>query len=261
MKYLFLPVFLLIACAPHPENKLVIVTSTTLIASVAQAVGGNRVKVSTIAPAGMCPGQFDLKPSDIAAANKADLLINHGWEAWFDQLVKAINNPKVHHVTTKIADDWMLPAVQKQEAFEMAGFLSELDTVAKDSFKMRAEIYCHRIDSVADLVRQMFKGKKKPKLLAAAYQAPFLAWLGFDVVATYGRPEEITGRELTHLAKVGIDSGVGIIVDNLQSGPDAGLELARSLNAKHVTLTNFPLQGKYLEALKENAQSLAGLLE
>jgi zinc transport system substrate-binding protein len=98
-------------------------------------------------------------------------------------------------------------------------------------------------------------------VLAADRQASFLAWLGFRVVATYGRAEDFTAQELTRLARVAQDSGVGLIVDNLQSGPDAGRPLAEALKVKQVTLTNFPLHGDYIEALLANADTLAKLLK
>jgi hypothetical protein len=56
---------------------------------------------------------------------------------------------------------------------------------------------------------------------------------------------------------VASDSGVKLVVDNLQSGPDTGEPLAQGLGAKHVTLTNFPLQGSYRQSLLDNATALA----
>ncbi len=248
-------------CAALSSDKLVIVGSTAHIAVIARRVGGDRVEVATIAPAGMCPGHFDLRPSDVAAVNRAHLLINHGWEAWFSKLEGAISNPQLRRATAGTKGNWMLPATHKQATIEIAGVLAELDTIAAGSFRVRAEAYCRQVDSVAGLVQTMFSHRKKPRVLAARHQAAFLVWLGFDTVATYGRPGEITARELTHLARAGLEAEVDLVVDNLQSGPDAGLELARSLGAKHVNLTNFPLDGDYLESLTRNANDLAAQLE
>src|SRR5512138_1275171 len=86
---LALALALLAGCAGK-NAKPRIVASTTLITTIIHAVAGDRFAVTTIAPAGLCPGQFDLRPSDVTAANLAVLLLNHGWEAWYPKLQKSL---------------------------------------------------------------------------------------------------------------------------------------------------------------------------
>jgi len=222
-----------------------------------QAIGGDRFAVTTIAPAGLCPGHFDLKPSDVAAANNAGLIVNHGWEAWYPSLEKAIVPPGPRRVTLATKGNWMIPDVQKQAATEVAALLSELDTARADTYLLAAGRYQVDVDSAAAAAQALLAGRQLPAVIAAEQQAPVLNWFGFRVVATYGRAEDITARELTRLARVAIDSSVGLVVDNLQSGPDAGKPLAEALKVKHVTLTNFPLEGSYPKALLDNARALA----
>jgi len=51
-------------------------------------------------------------------------------------------------------------------------------------------------------------------------------------------------------------TGARLVVDNLQSGADAGLNIAKDLNIPHITLTNFPEQDSYLKALAENSRKI-----
>lgn len=209
----------------------------------------------------MCPGHFDLRPSHVSAANRADLLINQGWETWFPELRQSVVNPEVRLVTAQTRGNWMLPEVHRRAVAELVQLLVEANSAGGDTFHQRAESYLRRVDSVARAVRERFAALDKPTVLAADQQAPFLSWLGFRVVGTYGRPEEFTARSLSALARVGIDSAVGIIVDNLQSGPDAGRELARALGARHLNLTNFPFEDDYVATLGASADSLARVIE
>jgi hypothetical protein len=126
-----------------------------------------------------------------------------------------------------------------------------------DSIRAAAQRYETQIDSAAQVVRSLFTGKELPAVIASDKQAPFLSWLGFRVVAAYGNADDFSAHELTRLARVALDSSVQLVVDNLQSGPDAGLGLAQAAQAEHVTLTNFPLKGNYPETLLGNAQTLA----
>ncbi|MEO0080721.1 MAG: zinc ABC transporter substrate-binding protein [candidate division WOR-3 bacterium] len=269
-------------CAARPGSRLRVVTTTTLISSIVEAIGGKYVQATAIAPGGMCPGHFDIPPSAVAAANDAQLLLNHGWEEWFAKLEQALHNPRVIRRTLSTKGNWMVPAIHKQAVKEVLQLLVEIDSAHADSFRLAAQYYTAQIDSAAAQACSLFSGRAMPRVIAAEHQAPFLRWLGFSVVATYGRPEEFTAQELVRLARVMADSGVMLVVDNLQSGSDAGKPLAEAHGVAHVTLTNFPLPGKaknqkskkagkpesqkaekpaYCQALLDNARALASALE
>jgi len=258
---LFLVGIAALACAQPKARRIPIVTSTTLISTIVEAVAPGRFAVTTIAPAGLCPGHFDLKPSDVAAANNARLVLNHGWEAWYSSLEKAIVPPGPRRVTLSTKGNWMIPEQQKLAAAEIAVLLAEIDTVRADTYRLAAARYQSEVDSVAAVVRAMLAGKELPPVIASEQQTPLLKWLGFPVVATYGRAEDFTAQELTRMARVASESGVKLVVDNLQSGPDTGKPLADGLGTKHITLTNFPLQGSYSKALLDNAAALAKAAE
>lgn len=248
------------ACATEPGRPVVVATTANVSAVVA-AVAGDRVECILLAPAGMCPGHFDIRPSHVAAAARADVIVRQGWEEWFDGLARSLPEPRARVHACSTGDNWMLPEVHRRAVGELVALLAELDTAGADTFNSRAAAYLGRVDSSARAARELFRDRVLPRALAAEHQAPFLRWLGFQVVATYGRPEEFTASELTRLARVGADSSVGIVADNLQSGPDAGLALAAALDARHANLTNFPLDDDYPTTLLANARVLVALLE
>lgn len=253
---------LVAACrTPAPKRHLKIVASTTLIATIVQNIGNGKVNVTTIAPAGMCPGHFDLQPQAIAAAQDAQLILYHGWEGWMEKLKQETQNPTANWITLQTRGNWMVPPIQKKATEELTALL--IRTAPSDSilFTKNRQRYLAQIDSVARTLQTMFANKNLPRVLASEHQAEFLQWLGFQVVGTYGRPEDLTARELSHLARIVVDSGVGLVVDNLQSGPDAGKPLAEAARVRHITLTNFPFQGDYLKTVLENGNLLLKVIE
>lgn len=258
---LALAAVLVSGCAKPVTGRVRVVASTTLISTIINEVGSDRFAVTTIAAAGIFPGQYDLRPSDVNAANQAQLLLNHGWETWFPNLEKGIAPPGPRKVTLKTQGNWMVPYIQKQATDELAALLVGVDAPHADSFKARAGRYKSRVDSVAAMLKARFAADSLPAVIASDKQAPFLAWLGFPVVATYGRAERFTAQELTRLARVALDRQVRLVVDDLQSGPEAGLEFAKSVGAEHVTLTNFPSEAGYAAALTANADSLLAHLK
>ena len=251
---------LLAGCLARPVPKPRIVASTTLISTIIREVAGDRFAVTTIAPAGLCPGHFDLKPSDITAVNGAKLLLSHGWEPWYPALEKAIVPPGPHRVILRTKGNWMVPSVHAAATAELTSLLCQLDPSDSARYQANARRYLAQVESVSAIVKGLFPNRNLPAVIASDNQAPFLEWLGFRVVARYGRPEEFTAQELSRLAQLMVDSSVGLVVDNLQSGPDAGKPLAEAAQARHVTLTNFPLTGSYLESLLANGRALAQAL-
>jgi zinc transport system substrate-binding protein len=71
-------------------------------------------------------------------------------------------------------------------------------------------------------------------------QTGFVTWAGFDVVATYGRPETLTGAKVAEIVTQAKAAGVALVIDNLQSGPEAGKSMAQDIGAVQVTISNFP---------------------
>ena len=64
--------------------------------------------------------------------------------------------------------------------------------------------------------------------------------MGFNVVATYGRPDALTPEVVKGLVDKGHEANVKYVIDNLQTGKHAGEGIAKTLDVYGVTLSNFP---------------------
>ncbi|MGQ9678658.1 MAG: metal ABC transporter substrate-binding protein [bacterium] len=255
-------VFLLPTCRPaESRRKLKVVASTALIGTIVQTVGDGKVQVTTIAPAGICPGHFDITPQALAAVYDAQLVLYHGWEGWMEKLKEEAKKSASTWTVLKTKGNWMVPPVQHQATEELTTLLIHALPGESLLFAKNCQRYQTQIDSVATLIKSLFTARRLPRVVASEHQADFLKWLGFNVVGTYRRPEDFTARELSSLAQVMIDSSVGLVVDNLQSGPDAGRPFAEAARVSHITLSNFPLEGDYLETVLDNARALIKVIE
>lgn len=157
--------------------------------------------------------------------------------------------------------NWMVPAVQRQATDEITTLLIRALPGESLFLKKNRARYHSQIDSLANQIKALFAGRPLPRVVASEHQADFLKWLGFNVVGAYRRPEDLTTRELSSLAQVMVDSSVGLVVDNLQSGPEAGRPLAEAAGVSHITLSNFPLNGDYLKTVLDNARALIKVIE
>lgn len=231
-------------CGQKQAERFTIATGSTLIADIVKAVGGEKVDVSNIVPPGTCPGHFDLKPDDVKKLTSAKLLLYHEWQGniFNKSLLASANNKDLAAVPVAVTGNWMAPPVQKEAIKKIAQILEEKDAANKGYYEQRAE---RLVAAVADEERKLRDRLQTAKVagvkvICAEMQAGFLKWAGFDVVAAYGRPEDLTPKKLQELIEKGKAAGVRLVVDNLQSGPDAGKGLAAELGAARVTLSNFP---------------------
>ncbi|MDI6811600.1 MAG: metal ABC transporter substrate-binding protein [archaeon] len=211
-----------------------------LLGDLAKEIGGDRIEVTSIVPGGICPAHYDIKPSDVAAVSKANLLFRHGFEPWFDDLLEASGSKEVKVV--KIPLSWGEPSLAIEMIKLINETLCEIDPHNAAYFKEREDNQYKSINETAQRLKEEAKqlNVSDVKVICMKWQEVFVKWLGFDIVATYGPPESLSLDDVNKLIKTGREENVTLVIDNLQSGTDFGKELASELGATQVILTNFP---------------------
>jgi len=238
---LALATILVSGCAPAGSSQLKVATTTSLLGTLAKEIGGERVDVVTIIPPAACPGHFDAKPGDVKALADARLFMKHGWEGFADDLVKSANNPGLSVVAIKVEGNWMVPETQAQAIDPVVDALSRADPAGKDFYQERREAYKTRVLAAGQRLRDKLASRAVGvKVLCSQMQVDFVKWAGFDVVDTFGRPEETTPQKLQELVAKGRASRAALVINNLQSDPDAGKGLAQEIGAVQLNLSNFP---------------------
>jgi zinc/manganese transport system substrate-binding protein len=87
-----------VAPTPAEAKKLMVVTSTTDMAALAQEVGGDRIEVESIAKGYQDPHFVEAKPSFLLKLRHADLLIHVGLQleiGWLPPLITQSGNPRI----------------------------------------------------------------------------------------------------------------------------------------------------------------------
>ena len=236
---------LLGGCAPTAVPAgLKVVTSTSLIAAVVEQVGGDRVDVVNIIPPAQCPGHFDVKPGDIQKLADADLFLLHGWqgELFSESLIASADNPGLTVSRIDIAGNWMTPLTQQEATAKITAVLCGMDAEGSHIYQKAAEGYKQMI-SLKDAELKAKLSRLDPagiKVMCSEQLTGLVKWAGFNVVATYGRPDSLIPQVVRELVDTGREAGVTLIIDNLQSGQDAGAGIAEELGLKRIILSNFP---------------------
>jgi zinc transport system substrate-binding protein len=238
-------VVLPLGCTGEATSNLQVVTTTSLIASIVEKVRGDKVDVASIIPPAQCPGHFDVKPSDIQMLADAKLFLMHGWqgEMFSTDLVKSANNPELKVVILNIPGNWMTPTVQAQAVGNITSSLAEIDPQNASYYQSNAESELAAITAKGnELKAKLAAGNlSQVNVLCDAQITDLVQWAGFNVVASYPRPEDISAKKMQELIDQGKQAGVVIVIGNLQSGtPDVGVTIASGIGAVQVTLSNFP---------------------
>ena len=233
-----------------------IVTSDTILSGmIASLLPPNRYSIEAILPPGQCPGHYDVKLSDIEKMEKANLTVSFRGMPFMD---KAGLGGRAQLLVDAGGRNWMAPNSYIYGLGILADELSKRFSEDKDEILRRKEETVRKVKTGANSLIEKIKraGIFGKPIIASSMQKEPLEWMGFRVVGEYGRQEAMSTREVVRLLKIGRDQHAIMVVDNLQSGPDAGKGIAETLGVPHVVLTNFPSEKGYLATLGENVDAV-----
>ena len=235
-----------LGCPQDTQPSVDIMAGSSFITNIIQDVADGKVETRTLIPPGLCPGHYDLKPSDIEALANSKALFVHSYQQGFQNIVGAIEaaqNPDLIIVAINVTGNWMTPAVQAEAVSKIAQALGEIDpenaAYYQDKATERAQAVLAKGEEVEN--RLLEAGVEQVKVICADKQKGFVEWAGFDVVAILGRPEDLTVLEVEELIVEAKEAGVALVVDNLQSGTIGSSEsIALDIGAIQVTISHFP---------------------
>ena len=86
-----------LATAAFAQDRIEVVTTTTDLRSLTEAVGGERLAVTNLVPAGMDAEEYQPKPQDTLRLKSARLFVRVGldYDLWADRLLMSAGNPAI----------------------------------------------------------------------------------------------------------------------------------------------------------------------
>jgi zinc transport system substrate-binding protein len=235
--------FTLLSCAQQPAD---IMAGSSLIADIIQDIADGKLTAYTLIPPGVCPGHYDVKPSDVERLANSEVLIIHNWQQNMkniSDLVEAADNPNLVIKVIDVPDMPMVPEIQAETTDKIAQALCEIDPENSAYYQEKAAERTQAILTKGEEVQDKLQAANVSgvKVLCVEYQAGFAEWAEFNVMATYGRPEDLSVADVEELIVEAKEAGVALVIDNLQSGATSNSEsMAEDIGAIQVTISNFP---------------------
>lgn len=253
-------------------DKLKVVTSTSLISAIVERVGSDMVDVVNIIPSAQCPGHFDVKPGDIQKLADADLFLLHSWqgEKFSQELIDSANNPDltVVQINVKVGENtnWMAPPVQIEAINQITASLCQMDNANSPVYQQLTTDFIDIVTAKgAEITARLADiNPSGINVMCAEMQTGFIQWTGLNLVTNYGRPDSLTPQVVRDLVDTGRQENVILIIDNLQSGQDAGKGVAEELGCERIILSNFPggvdNTDTWEEAIEYNIELILGVI-
>lgn len=266
------------------QPKLKIVASFYIPYEFAKSVGGDRVAVKNLVPAGAEPHDFEPSPVDIRALEEAQVFVYNGasMEPWVARVLSIVKNrdklvviEATRGLPLRKADEeefefdphvWTDPILAKEMVKNIRDGLITADGAGGPFYTENAKNYNARLDALDAQIREGLKAcRLRDFIISHRFMDYFAARYSLTAHALSGlEPSEPTPQRLAELIRLGKEKGIKYIFAERSDALKALAVLARELGAQILTLNighsvteEDERAGKnYLVLMEENLKNL-----
>jgi len=281
---------MLSACArvPQASDRVTVIASFYPLAEFARRIGGSRVDVRTLVPAGVAAHDHEPTPRDIVTLERARLFIYNGagFEPWVDRLLPELN-PAVVRVNATEGMDlltpdwsssgpdphvWLDPVRAQQQADRVLAGLIAVDPGSRARYEANAVVLSSALHALHARYQQGLRACRRKEFVTAHAAFGYLAArYGLRQVPLSGLdPEsEPSPARLRLIIEFLRRSGARVVYSETLISPRTAEAVAREAGARVEVLN--PLEGltpdeqarglDYLTVMDANLNALAGGLD
>lgn len=218
-----------------------ITVSNSYLYAIVRDLCGDQTAVFCIVPPGMCPGHFDIKPSDARRLFQSRLMLAFDFQQSIGKsLPQNGRGPAFHTVTAppglcipqtyltmthRIAEILIAEYPQRQAEFQER--LTQIDQRIKE-----LEAECAAAGEPLNL--------HQSPVLSSRHQAEFAKWLGLDVVSTFSGRDTETAANINTTLHESDPHVLRWIIANQQEGTQLAKALSDRIGAPVAIFSNFP---------------------
>ena len=279
----------LVAAAPDTafaQEKVRVVTTSADLKSLAEAVGGDRVAVESLAAPEQDPHSVELKPAQLARLRRADVLVRIGLdhEPWLARVVLTSKVPvvdvsksirllqtetprlrverKAHSHAFGNTHYWLDPHNARPITALILAALTALRPAEKAAFEGNRDAFLGRLDAkIAEWETALKPYRGTKVVMVHDSWAYFAERFGLQIVAAAEPHPGIppSPAELAALFARMRQSGVRVLIADPHANPALVRQIADKGGAKPVTLS--PSGPDYLALFDDNVKRLAATLK
>lgn len=274
------------------EKKISVYTSFYAMYDFAKKIGGEKINLTNLVPAGTEPHDWEPTPKDIANLSKANVLIYNGagMEGWMDKVLSALNNKKLvvveaskeikliknEHEDGAEAENedsgheemeydphvWLNPAYAKKQMEVIKDALVSADPGNKEYYEQNFAEHAKKIDDLDQEFKDAVSKFSKKEIIVAheafgyLCEAYGLKQVAIEGIAADAEPSPARMGEIVKFAK---ENNVKYIFFEELVSPKVAETIAREVGAKTEVLN--PIEGLEEEDIKAGKEYISVMKE
>lgn len=235
--------FLISGCTTKPNSSQpqIAVSNSYLNAAVADLCGSDQNTMSLVPP-GMCPGHFDIKPSQVQQLCDCKILLLFDFQQNIENAVPRIKDKGLIVSSITAAQGMCLPDTYMDVVRQVADALSQIYPDKKAEYDLRLESIAQRLDSLKTQSQSRVKdaGLTNVTVVTSAHQEIFAKWLGLNPISTFAGRDTATPAQINENIAAAKLTPVKFVIANQQAGTQMAAALAEHLGVYLVVFSNFP---------------------
>ncbi len=253
--------------SPKDHGNISVITTIQPLGDFVKAVGGDRVDVVVLLPAGAEPHTFEPTPSQMRAIEKADLFVKNGagLEFWID---------KVAARSTRILDSsegidliylngtpdphiWLSPRSAMIQVDNICRALIEIDPDGRELYERNRNAYTKELESLDEYLRKRLANAQGRIFVVDHPAWSYLARdYGLVQIAIEEGEREPGPKRMATIIKTVKDNGIKAIFVEPEFNPRLAEVVASEANCVVVPID--PLAGDYINNMKRIGDLIAG---
>jgi len=244
------------------ENRAKIAVTNSYLGGAVLDLCRYDVDVLCLAPPGMCPGHFDISPSQVKQLFDCRVLLLFDFQK---QVAETLSRMKERGLKTAFVEEsggLCVPETYLEVCRKVSDILSAEYPEKKAQYRQRLQVIENDLKKLRQelLEKTRRAGISSSKVLASNHQADFANWLGLEAISTFVGSDIETVAGIDRCIKKAEGQDVRFVIANMQEGIALAKALAERLEAKAVVFSNFPELGReargFDSLLRANVDSL-----
>lgn len=253
---------LLSGCRRQPANNAEIAVTNSYLGAAVVDVCPERTEVFCLAPPGMCPGHFDVSPSQVEQLFNSRLLLLFDFQKQIEVSLARVKARGVKTAFVPGTDGLCIPRNYRNICSRVRQVLVEQYPERESAFASQFELLETRLRALEKEVPAVIgeAGLAGAPVFVSHRQAAFARWLGLDVAAEFVGSDSETVANLDDCLDMARDREIRFVIANKQEGDVLARSLAERIGARAVVFSNFPSQvagsGAFERLVRSNVWAL-----
>jgi zinc transport system substrate-binding protein len=249
------------------QNQPKIAVTNSYLQCIVQDLCGQETQVLCLTPPGMCPGHFDISPSQVQQLRQCELLLLFDFQEKIVDSLSRLQKNGLETVLIKMPAGLCVPETYLAACQQVSKVLSRKYPAKAGQYQQKMESIGQRLDELGQelLTNVKRSDAESAKILVSDHQASFVQWLGLETVATFVGSDIETVSNINHCLQKSADTDVQFIIANKQEGSSLARALAERLQARVIVFSNFPENDigahGFDQLIRRNVEALLGAAE